>query len=371
MEQPTHQWMQKYTVSYQILDHLAKEFVNIKSHYPNCTSDEIFNQNLTFKTISWYEVIIPILGEIYPDNRHQDIDRNIGEKQYGGKIWLNPSYKNKFVEDILHFSFRRLFPEVIWNLYHKGDIKFNNNRIGELLGDLLNITDKNIEYYVKDRAGIKLAFGYKEPPFHEKSEISFNGSYEPIFNSKEISLDENYLSDVQKKIIQEIKIFKRIVINYFYGLLSNPKNEVFYCEDFNIIPKYCHNLLNIIIEKFKDDIVYLDTDEIYFRYSKNLKLQNFKDILDMTELPYDFENGIGHIGSVFYDYLRGKLLSDYQMKSQSTLYDGIFTDVKHYTLFNKDSHLIRKCGYITYKENTGQNYLNNKINKYYKNIKID
>ena len=347
----SHQWMQKYTVSYQILDRLTKEFINIKNYYPNCTSDEIFDQRLYFKNISWYEVIIPILGEIYPDNKHQNIGRNIGEKQYGGKIWLNPIYKNKFVEDILHFNFRRFFPEVIWNLYHKGDIKFNNNRIGDLIGDFLNITDKDIEYYVRNKEGIVISFNYHKP-----------------FNINDAFIE---LSNIQKKIIQEIKMFKRIIINYFYGLISNPKNEVFYCEDFNIIPKYCHNLLNIIIEKFKDDIVYLDTDEIYFRYSKNLDLENFKKILEMTELPYDFENGIEYIGSVFDVYLRGKLLSDYQMKSQSTLYDGIFTDVKHYTLFSKDKSLIRKCGYITYKENTGQNYLNNKINKYYKNIKID
>jgi len=366
MEQPTYQWMQKYTVSYRILDHLSKEFVNIKSHYPNCTSDEIFNQGLTFKTISWYEVIIPILGEIYPDNKHQDIGRNIEERIYGGKVWLNPKYKNKFVEDILHFNFTRLFPEVIWNLYRKGDIKFNNNRIGDLLGDLLNITVKDIEYYVKNRAGIKIAFNYKEPIINEKSQISFNGSAEPIFNTIS-NTNENYLTDVQNKIIQEIKMFKKIVINYFYGLISNPKNEIFYCDDFNIIPKYCHNLFNIVIEKFKDDIVYLDTDEIYFRYSKNLMLQNFKKILEMTELPYDFENGHEKLGNVFSDKYGGHTFP----YNHNSLYDGIFTDVKHYTLFNKDSHLIKKCGYITYKEDTGQNYLNNKINKYYKNIKID
>ena len=28
---------------------------------------------------------------------------------YGGKVWLNHRFRDKFVEDILHFNFERLF----------------------------------------------------------------------------------------------------------------------------------------------------------------------------------------------------------------------------------------------------------------------
>jgi len=347
----TSQWMLKYTVSNQILDRLTNQLLKIKTYYPEISFDDIFNSGLTFKNISWYETIIPILSEIYPNNRHQDIGRSINDKQYGGKIWLNSRFKNRFTEDVLKFEFTRLFPEVIWNLYSKGDIKFNNNCIGDLFGDLLNITDKNIEDYVKNKSDIIKVFNYDSEKISGISSDTENISSVNIIN---------------ERIIQHIKMFKRITINHFYGLLSNPKNNVFYCEDFNIIPRYCHNLLNIIIEKFKDDIIYLDTSVIYFRYSKNLNIEKFKKIIEMSELPYEFKNGHEKIIKYFPEW--GGRTFEYGTNS---LYNGIFLEVKRYLLFDKDQKLIKKCGIIDFKEKTEDKYLNLKINKFYNNVKIE
>ena len=346
----SHEWMEKYSTSHQILEHLTQQLVSIKNYHSTLSCDEIFKKDLTFKNISWYEIIIPILSERYPSNKHINIGRNIGEKIYGGKVWLNHRFRDKFVEDILHFNFERLFPEVIWNLYHKGDLKFNNTQIGDLFGDLLNITNKDIELYVDNRAGLR-----SDQPFNKKTREEYN--YD--------------VDNRQNKIINEIKTFKTIIINRFYGLLSNPKNEVFYCEDFNIIPKYCHNLLNVILEEFKNDIVYLDTDSIYFRYSSSLDLKKLKKILELSELPYTFENGIEYISNVFDNILREELLNGYLMKQHSTLFDGIFSDKRRYILFDKQKQLVRMSGFPTYQNKMYDFVLDNKINKKYKEYQIE
>jgi len=333
-----HQWMLKYSISHQILEVLSHELILLKSRHPDKSVSDIFSEG--HSTFNWYEVIINLLSEIYPEHKSVDIKRKKENKLYGGKIWLNPTFKGRKVDDVLDFCFDRFFPEVIWKLYNQGDIHFNNNRLGDLLGDLLNITIQDIEFFVKEKDGIKRDFNYYDA-------------------------DISGIDVVQEFIISDIKIFKKIVINYFWGILSKQDGH-FYCDDISMLPKYCHNLLEIIIEKFKNDIVYLDTDEIYFRYTKNLNLEKFKQILDLTKVPYTFSNGKELLGKVFKEF--GGLTFD---DGYNSLYDGVFLEIKKYFLFKKDSTLLRMKGIITYKDKLEQNYLNCKINKFYKNHKSD
>ena len=130
-----------------------------------------------------------------------------------------------------------------------------------------------------------------------------------------------------------------------------------------MIPKYCINLLDIIIEKFKDNIIYINTDTIYFRYTKDLNLKKFKQILDISELPYDFENGTETISESFNECFRNKLLNGEKLISNS-LYDGIFSPYRKYLLFDKDGKLIKMCGYVTYRDKLEQSALKIKINNY-------
>lgn len=315
------------TKEYQILDLLSKALVTIKNNSDKSLND-IFNERLTFKNLSYYEIIIPILSQIYPSNIHQNINRKIEDKLYGGKVWLNPRLKNKIVEKVLDFNFERLYPEVIKNLYLKGDIKFNNNRIGDVFVDLLNITIKDIEEYVNYRKeGIIFAFGY---------DVSASGIYDNIY----------------ERIISEIKTFKKILINYFYGMLNN--TNTFYCDNFNMIPKYCINLMNIIIEEFKNDIIYVDTDEIYFRYSNDLNLEKFFKIIDITKLPYKFSM----------KYFGGKLWMD--TLESNNLYNGIFFENRKFILYDKDKKIVKMRGFSTYKEKSEDKRLEMKINQKFK-----
>lgn len=334
--------------AHDIIDVLSRELVILKKRHPEKTVSEIFTQG--HSSFNWQGFILNILEEVYPDNKFVDCHRKTDDKLYGGKEWLNPKYKEKKVEDILDFTFDRFYPEVIWNLYNKGDIHFNNNRLGDLLGDLLNINHQDIESFVMERKGIKIAFNY-----HDRDYSSI------MYQHGSKSADEI----IREQIVSEISIFKKVVINYFYGVLTNTYKgrDTFYCDDSNLIPKYCINLLDIIIEKFKDDIIYVDTDQIFFRYSKNLNLEKFKEILDITELPYSFENGKELLGNVFKE-LYGMLTFDYGYNS---LYDGIFMVYRKYILFRKDGSLIRMRGFITYKDKLEMGVLKSKINRRYKN----
>jgi hypothetical protein len=345
----TNTIMRQY--AYEILEVLSHELVELKIRHPERTVYDIFSQG--HSSFNWYEVIINLLSDIYPDHRSVNINRKREDKLYGGKIWLNSKYKGKKVDDVLDFYFDRFFPEVIWKLHNQGDIHFNNNRLGDLLGDLLNITVQDIESYVRERAGIKMAFNYHDRDFSGTSSEYGSKSSDDI---------------IREKIVDELKIFKKVIINYFWGILSNAKQSMFYCDDISMLPKYCHNLLNIIIEKFEKDIVYLDTDEIYFRYTKHFDLEKFKQILDLTDLPYKFENGTEKLANVFDEYFREQLLNGEKLIDNS-LYDGVFLDIKKYFLFKKDGSLLRMKGIITYKDKLEQKLLDNKINKFYKNKK--
>ena len=330
--------------THEILDVLSHELVLLKSRHPEKTLDEIFTQG--HSSFNWYEVIINLLHNIYPDHHSVNITRKREDKLYGGKEWLNPKYKEKKIENILDFTFERFYPEVIWNLYNKGDIHFNNNRLGDLLGDLLNIIDQDVESFVRERKGIKMAFNY-----HDRDYSGTSSEY----GSKSAN------DVIREKIVTEIMRFKKVIINYFYGVLFN--GGTFYCDDCNLIPKYCINLLDIIIEKFKDDIIYIDTDQIFFRYTKNFNLEKFKEILDITELPYSFENGKELLGGIFRE-LYGMLTFDYGYNS---LYDGIFMVYRKYFLFRKDGSLVRMRGFVTYKDKLEMGILKSKINRRYKN----
>jgi hypothetical protein len=313
-------------ISHKILEFLSYELVSLKSRYPEKTVDDILKTQGT-SLFNWYDIIRNLLNGIYPDNKsiscqQEDIENN---KNYGGKEWLNPKFQDKKIEDVLVFKFERLYPEVIWNLYYKGGIKFNNNRIGELFGDLLNINKQDISSFVEKSKNIKEAF--------------------------------SYCSEV------EINLYIIKIINYFYGVLSR-KNSLFYCNNFNMVPKYCINLLDIIIEKFKDNIIYVNTDMIYFRYTNELNLEKFKQILDISELPYDFLNGQEKLGKVFNQY-GGRTFPSYC--NYNSLYDGIFSPYRKYLLFDKDGKLIKMCGYATYKDKLDEDRLKMKINRNYKN----
>ena len=94
-----------------------------------------------------------------------------------------------------------------------------------------------------------------------------------------------------------------------------------------------------------------------------MNLEKFKELLDITELPYSFENGKELLVKVFRE-LYGMLTFHY---GSNSLYDGICMQYRKYFLFRKDGSLVRMRGFVTYKDKLEMGVLKSKINRRYKN----
>lgn len=327
----------------QIIGELFQQITKLENFYPTNSLDEIQKEGLTFKHNSWHECIGYILNKVYPTNTFRTISVSDEENNHGAKVMVNSKYQGKIINNILLFSFVNLYPNIINKLYQKGDLVFNNNKLGNLFEELLKIQTNEIEYFVKNSKLMK--------------EMEINNGWSKEYYSS------TQLEPIRSRIAIELRAYKKILINYLYGILVSRNRGSFYCNDSSIIMKYYHNFINIILENFKDDIVYLDTDDIYFRYSEHLNLEKFEEILKIIDLPYGFENGKLCVMK--------KMMPTGHIPEIDNFYNGLFIEKKKYILYDNENKIIKIKGFAEYKDKHYNRALDIKINKLYKNLKIE
>lgn len=126
--------------------------------------------------------------------------------------WLNPNYKDILLEDLVRIDFNNLYPNIILGLYNEG------------------LIDKEWESDIQ-----KLK--------------SFLENVDELKKKTKEFIGKPY-DDLQNSILGSYKA-GRIHANNLYGKIKS-----------SLIDEYLHLVYNDLIEKFSDDIVYIDVDMI-------------------------------------------------------------------------------------------------------------
>lgn len=190
--------------------------------------------------------ILRIIGikniDIEEDNNLKEILNDFKKKRgfkeghiLGGKVELNPSYKELVCHNVNKLEFENFYPHLI---------KF--------------LTIRNL---------IKLEDKYYSP-------------FEYILNNKDKIHQNN------KKIKLGIKLF----INYLYGLIiSNQENIRIKCENKENIGYFSNFVLDELYNKLSLNAIYCDTDMIYYGGEEKIPTYLIKEILLDYEIPYKIE----------------------------------------------------------------------------------
>ncbi len=217
---------------------------NILEEYYTKIGDFNTHLNKFFNINIWFEIADKILANvnindlIIEPNIHP-IDKlkllrykhTANDWNYGN-VFLNDFYQNKICENIKKLTFYSLYPNLIVRLADNDIINFNNN-----------------EYY--------LLFKYL---YHNRAKFKEYNTY----------------------------ILVKILINYFYGIVSGESSPTYYrkklinCKNFENFDIYKYGIYGNILNKLGDNLIYLDTDQFYYKgeHEFNLNLTFEIDNID-------------------------------------------------------------------------------------------
>ena len=149
-------------------------------------------------------------------------------------LYLNEDCKNVLIEDLIRIDFNNLYPNIILGLYNEGliDTKWESD-IKQLKSFLENVDE--LKRTTKELIG---------KPY----------------------------DDLQDSILSSYKS-GRIHANGLYGKIKSP-----------LVVEYLHLIYTDIIEKYKDDIVYIDVDMIICK--KDIDISNIPAKSEMSKLEY-------------------------------------------------------------------------------------
>jgi hypothetical protein len=149
-------------------------------------------------------------------------------------LYLNEDCKNVLIEDLIRIDFNNLYPNIILGLYNEGliDTKWESD-IKQLKSFLENVDE--LKRTTKELIG---------KPY----------------------------DDLQDSILSSYKS-GRIHANGLYGKIKSP-----------LVVEYLHLIYTDIIEKYKNDIVYIDVDMIICK--KDIDISNIPAKSEMSKLEY-------------------------------------------------------------------------------------
>ncbi len=181
---------------------------------------------------------------------------------------------------------------------------FNNEYSKNTLTDFLIKTQKVYEFF-----GYEFRLNPKEIISKNlySSTIWLNKEYTnlPISNIEIVTFDLVYpklitrivetnlerFNEIYSKLIESYKTDKNIqlkkYINMVYGCIQNPEC-VIYSKNIHLIPNILNKLLNDMLLEFKEYIIYIHTDEIFFRNFDEIRerFEKYFNNINKYELTY-------------------------------------------------------------------------------------
>jgi hypothetical protein len=157
------------------------------------------------------------------------------------------------------------------------DFLIKTQKVYEFFGYDFNL--KPTEIISKDFYGGKVLLNedYVNSPISNLEIITFNLVY-PKLITKIVETNLERFGEVYSKLIELYYLDKNIqlksYINMTYGCLQNPDCMI-YSNNIHLVPNRLNKMLSDILSEFKGHIVYIDTDQIFFR--------NFDEIRERFE----------------------------------------------------------------------------------------
>lgn len=202
------------------------------------------------------------------------------------------------------------------------DFLIKTQKVYEFFGYDFKLKPKEI--VSKDFYGEKVWLNedYVNSPILNLELITFNLVY-PKLITKIIETNLENFNEVYSKLIELYYLDKTIglkkYINMVYGCLQNPEC-VIYSKNIHLVPIRLNKILSDILSEFKGHIIYIDTDQIFFR--------NFDEIRER------FEKYINNINKYELTY--------FSEKSKF----GLFISKKHYIIEENGNIKIKGMKYF-------------------------
>ena len=120
--------------------------------------------------------------------------------------------------------------------------------------------------------------------------ITFNLVY-PKLITKIVETNLEKFNEVYSKLIELYYLDKTIglkkYINMAYGCLQNPESMI-YSKNIHLVPNRLNKMLSDILSEFKGHIIYIDTDQIFFRNFDEIRerFEKYINNINKYELTY-------------------------------------------------------------------------------------
>lgn len=190
-----------------------------------------------FRLYDFLKVSKILLDYFFTDYKQEDV--NLPSDYYQGSlILLNDKMKSKWMKDISCIEFTSLYPNIILKLWKENKLKFSVFEFGIIYN-----------FLVENRKLI-----IKNP------------------NTKE-----------------ESKLLCRVMINYLYGASSTQNKFPIRVSNIELISAYTKETFQELFEIHKDNVAYIDTDQIFLDYVSPEIIDNY---IKPLELPYTIKHNI-------------------------------------------------------------------------------
>lgn len=211
--------------------------------------------------------------------------KNVFEKEYSENRLTDFLIKTQKVYEFFGYDFKLKPTEIVSKDFYGGKVWLNE--------DYVNSSISNLEV------------------------ITFNLVY-PKLIAKIVETNLVYFNEVYSKLIdiyysdKDVKL--KEYINMTYGCLQNPKCMI-YSKNIHLVPNRLNKMLSDILSEFKGHIIYIDTDQIFFR--------NFDEIRERFEK--------------YFNNINKYELAYFSEKSKF----GLFISKKHYIIEENDNIKIK------------------------------
>lgn len=180
------------------------------------------------------------------------------------------------------------------------DKEYSENRLTDFLIKTQKVYEffgydfklKPTEIVSKDFYGGKVWINddYVNSPISNLDVITFNSVY-PKLITKIVETNLENFNEVYSKLIQiyysdkDVKL--KEYINMTYGCLQNPKCMI-YSKNIHLVPNRLNKILSDILSEFKGHIIYIDTDQIFFRNFDEIRerFEKYFNNINKYELTY-------------------------------------------------------------------------------------
>jgi len=176
------------------------------------------------------------------------------------------------------------------------DFFLKTKHIYEYLGYEFELTpiEKISESSANDSSRVWLNEKYSNAIISNVTELEFESPY-PNLISKIANTNLKHFNRMLGEIVAEYNLDRDInvknYINMIYGCIKNPKSKI-YADNVGLVTIELRKIMDSVIVKFKNHVVYIDTDAIIFRNFPEIELEFYKHLNEINRynLPYFIEN---------------------------------------------------------------------------------